>query len=346
MKKLKVGVLGATGSVGQKFVELLADHPWFELTVVAASERSAGKNYAEATKWFMSLPMPKKAAGLKVEKCEPVLDCELVFSGLDSAVAGEIEENFAQEGYLVVSNAKNHRLREDVPLLIPEVNSDHLDLIKKQPYGKGGIITNPNCSTVGLALALKPLKDRFGLKSVQVTTLQAVSGAGYPGVASLDILDNVVPYISGEEEKIQVETRKILGSFADGKVLPADLVISASCNRVPVLDGHLECVTVKLAKKAQGEDLIQVWEEFRSVPQELRLPMAPVAPICYFRAENHPQPRLHRNLDKGMAVSIGRLRECPLLDYKFVLLSHNTIRGAAGGAILNAELYCRQFLNF
>lgn len=340
--KIAVGILGATGSVGQKFVQLLAGHPWFEVTALAASERSAGKTYREAVRWFLSTPIPEDLAGMRIAECEPGLPCRIVFSGLDASVAGEIEERFARAGTLVVSNAKNHRWDDHVPLLIPEINPGHLEMTRQQPYGKGAIITNPNCSTTGLAMALKPLHDRFGLTKVMVVTLQALSGAGFPGVASLDITDNVLPFISGEEEKVQSEPLKILGTYRDGRVQNLELPISAHCNRVAVLDGHLECVSVSLRKPASPEEIIDAWNTFSSEPQSLKLPMAPAQPIRYFHEPNFPQPRLHRDLDKGMAVSIGRLRACPVLDWKFVLLSHNTVRGAAGGAILNAELMVKK----
>lgn len=342
--KIPVGILGATGAVGQKFIELLANHPWFEVTALAASEQSKGKNYKEAARWFMATPIPELVADMPVESCEPNLPCKVVFSGLDASVAGEVEENFAKAGYIVVSNSRNHRFDPYVPLLVPEVNSDHLEQVKYQQFGKGMIVTNPNCSTIGLVIALKPLLDTFGIEAVHVVTMQAVSGAGYPGVASLDILDNVVPYISGEEDKVEREPLKIFGTHSDGQIEACQMQISAQCTRVPVLDGHTECVSIKLKNKASKEQIKSVWQSFKSTPQELNLPMAPLHPVYYFEEENYPQAKLHRNLDKGMAVSIGRLRECPLFDYKFVLLSHNTIRGAAGGAILNAELMVQRGL--
>lgn len=364
--KIPVAVLGATGSVGQKFIELLADHPWFEIHALGASERSAGKPYHEAVNWFMQRPIPQKIARMTVCDCHSAAvrqaapEVKIAFSGLDSSVAGEIETEFAQAGIAVISNSRNHRMDEDVPLLIPEVNSDHLDLVPTQTT-KGCIVTNPNCSTIGLVMALKPLYDAFGLEAVNVVTMQAISGAGYPGVPSLDILDNVIPYIGSEEEKMESEPLKILGTLekkAPGEVAQSqsstgenfqgagqevrirnlDLPISASCNRVAVLDGHLECVSVKLREKVAPEELIMAWKSFTAQPQSLRLPSAPMQPIHYFQQENYPQPKLHRNLEAGMAVSVGRLRPCHIFDYKFVVLSHNTIRGAAGGAILNAEL--------
>jgi aspartate-semialdehyde dehydrogenase len=338
MQKIPVAILGATGSVGQKFVQLLSNHPWFDIVAIAASERSEGKSYREAARWILADELPSRVAGMPVQACEPNLGCRIVFSGLDSRVAGEIEERFARAGYIVVSNAKNHRWDPKVPLLVPEVNGEHVEMIRTQPYGKGAIVTNPNCSTTGLVLALKPLLDRFGLEAVSVVTMQALSGAGYPGVASLDIVDNVIPFIAGEEEKVQTEPLKILGL--------KHLIISAQCNRVAVLDGHTECVSIKLSNHAEPAEIIAAWESFSAEPQRLQLPMAPEKPIYYFTECNYPQPRIHRNLDKGMAVSIGRLRKCELLDYKFVLLSHNTIRGAAGGAILNAELMVKKgFIN-
>jgi len=337
-KKITVGVLGATGSVGQKFVQLLADHPWFEIASLAASGRSAGMPYQEAVAWLGPSAMPEGMARMNVQACEPDLPCRLVFSALDAGVAGEVEQKFARAGYIVVSNARNHRLDPDVPLLVPEVNSDHLAMVEHQRFGGGMIITNPNCSTIGLVIALKPLADAFGIRGVSVVTLQALSGAGYPGVPSLDILDNVIPFIRDEEEKMQAEPLKILGDYSNGSVTNADLRVSAQCNRVGVADGHLECISVKLANGASRQDLRDAWQHFRGEPQRLKLPMAPLKPIYYLEGESFPQPRLHRNLDKGMAVSIGRLRECTVFDYKFVAVSHNTVRGAAGGAILCAEL--------
>ncbi len=336
--RINVAVLGATGSVGQKFIELLSNHPWFKVTEVAASEKSAGKLYKDAVNWILSSSLPGEVANLTVKECEPTLKSKLVFSGLDSSVAGGIEEAFAQKGYYVVSNSKNHRMDKNVPLLVPEINADHLKLVKTQSYNGGCIVTNPNCSTIGMVLALKPLEDAFGLEAVNVVTMQALSGAGYPGVASLDIIDNVVPYISGEEPKLESEPLKILGKFDGDKIVNNEIKISAQCNRVAVLDGHTECVQVKLKKKASLEEVKNAWKNFSAEPQKLNLPTAPVNPIYYFEEDKYPQPRIQRNLDKGMAVSIGRLREDPLFDFKFVVLSHNTNRGAAGGAILCAEL--------
>lgn len=345
--KIAVGILGATGSVGQKFIELLEDHPWFEIKALGASERSSGKKYKEAVNWFMTKDLPEKIGNMPVFDCKPGIgfDCKIVFSGLDSSVAGEIETDFAKAGYIVVSNSRNHRMDKDVPLLVPEINADHLELVKNQKYGKGFIVTNPNCSTIGMVMALKPLYDTFGLEAVNVVTMQALSGAGYPGVSSIDILDNVVPFIGGEEEKMETEPLKIFGSYSASGIINADFKISASCNRVAVSDGHLESVSVKLTNEASPEDIINTWNTFKAEPQALDLPMAPKRPLQYFVENKYPQPRLHRLLEKGMAVSIGRLRKCNLLDYKFTVLSHNTVRGAAGGAILNAEiLYKKGYL--
>lgn len=343
-KKIPVGILGATGMVGQKFVELLSNHPWFEIVALAASERSQGKKYGDAMKWMMASSISPSLANMPVNACIPNLPCKVVFSGLDSEVAGEIEATFAHAGYIVISNSRNHRMDPTVPLVIPEVNGDHLELIKKQKFSQGMIVTNPNCSVIGIATALKPLTDRWDIEKAHVVTLQAVSGAGYPGVPSFDILDNVIPFISGEEEKVQTEPLKILGSLQNGKILPHPMNISAQCNRVAVMDGHMACISVKFKHPAQAEEIIQAWQSFSRDPQAMQLPMAPIQPIVYFHDEKHPQPKLHRHLDKGMVVSIGRLRKCPLFDWKFTILSHNTIRGAAGCAILNAELMVKKGL--
>jgi len=337
-EKIHVAILGATGSVGQKFVELLANHPWFEIKELCASDKSAGKKYKKAVDWFLTSPIPAKVGEIIVQKCEPTSKSKVIFSGLDSSVAGEVETEFAKAGYKVISNSKNHRMDEDVPLLIPEVNADHLELIKTQKYGKGFIVTNPNCSVIGLVLALKPLLDNFGLEAVNVVTMQAISGAGHPRVVNLDIDDNVIPLIRGEEPKVEVEPLKILGSLATNKIKFNDFKISAQCNRVNVTDGHTECVQVKLKKKTTAENIIQIWKKYSSIPQEFKLPLAPVHPIHYSHEDSFPQPKHQRNTDKGMTVSIGRLREDSIFDFRFVILSHNTVRGAAGGAILCAEL--------
>ena len=338
LQKIPVAVLGATGSVGQRFIQLLENHPWFEVKEVAASERSAGKPYKEAVNWVQSTPIPESVKDLTVKQCEPGLESKVTFSGLDSSIAGEIETALASNGYSVISNSKNHRMDNDVPLLVPEINPDHLELIKSQKYNGGLIVTNPNCSTIGMVLALKPLADAFGLEQVNVVTMQGLSGAGYPGVSSLDIIDNIIPFIGGEEPKVESEPLKILGEFDPAGIKNVDIKISAQCNRVGVIDGHTECVQVKLRKKASIDEVKEVWRNFFAEPQKLKLPFAPEKPIYYFEEDKYPQPRIHRNIDKGMAVAIGRLREDKLFDYKFIVLSHNTIRGAAGGAILCAEL--------
>ena len=348
MKRIKVGVLGATGMVGQRFIQLLESHPWFEVTEVAASERSANRPYAEVMqgRWKIEGDIPSRAAKLTVKECTPDLDCRLCFSALDANVAGPVEEEFAQAGYVVSSNSRNHRMDPDVPLLIPEVNAEHLDIIplQKKRWGSDGyIITNPNCSTIGLVMALTPLYKRFGIDKILVTTLQALSGAGYPGVPSLDIIDNVVPFIGGEEAKVESEPLKILGSLNGGQFVFADIQISASCTRVNVKDGHLESVSVGLTKKASPDDLIKSWEEYNPLITN-ELPSAPIPPIIYRREDDRPQPRRDRDEGKGMSCVVGRLRKCAILDYKFFVLSHNTIRGAAGAAILNAELLYKKGL--
>lgn len=336
--KIPVVILGATGSVGQKFIELLSDHPWFEIKELAASESSAGRKYKDAVDWFLPKPMPQQIENIIVKKCEPTLDCKIVFSGLDSSIAGEVETDFAKNGYVVISNSRNHRMDKDVPLLIPEINPDHLALIKRQSFKYGFIVTNPNCSTIGLSLALKPLIDNFGVEYVNVITMQAISGAGNPKKVKLDIEDNVIPFIKGEEEKVETEPLKIFGDLNLDGISFADLKINAQCNRVNVTDGHMETIQVKLKKAASKNEIISSWEKFSSEPQKLKLPSAPNYPIHYFDEDNFPQTKVHRNIENGMATSIGRLRVDQFFDYKFVVLSHNTVRGAAGGAILCAEL--------
>jgi len=338
----RAGVLGATGIVGQRLVKMLANHPWFELTAVSASERSSGKTYAEASRWHLDTPIPREARDLVVQSIEPTLDCDFVFSALDSSVAGEAEEEFARAGYPVVSNSRNHRMDPDVPLLIPEVNASHLDAIRVQQsqrgYTTGFIVTNPNCSTAGLVLVLKPLADIFGLERIFVVTLQALSGAGYPGVASMDIHGNVVPFISGEEEKLETEPQKLLGRWDGRRFVDAGLGLSAHCNRVPVLDGHLECVSISMKKIASTEEVREALRSFQVDAEIASLPSALRNPIEVLDEDNRPQPRRDVNAGNGMAVVVGRVRECPLLDIKLTLLSHNLVRGAAGAALLNAEL--------
>ncbi|MBN2454265.1 aspartate-semialdehyde dehydrogenase, partial [Candidatus Woesearchaeota archaeon] len=340
MKKIPVGILGATGMVGQRFVELLENHPWFEVRELAASERSAGKTYEEALggRWKLSADIPEYARKMKVKACKPNLDCKLVFSALDSSVAGEIEAEFAKSGYIVSSNSKNHRMDEDVPLLIPEVNADHLALVEAQKKKTSGfIVTNPNCSVIGLVLALAPLQQEFGIEQVIVITMQALSGAGYPGVASMDIADNVVPFIGGEEDKVDTEPLKLFGKLESGKIKFSGIKVSSACNRVNVSDGHLESVSVKLRKKPTIAELKKAFSSFNPL-KSLKLPSSPENPVVVLDEEDRPQPRRDRMREKGMASAVGRIRPCQVLDYKFVVLSHNTIRGAAGAAILNAEL--------
>jgi aspartate-semialdehyde dehydrogenase len=349
-KKFRAGVLGATGLVGQRIVSLLAHHPWFELTEVAASERSSGKTYAEAVRWHLDAPIPAAARDLVVKGLAPSLECDFVFSALDSSVAGGAEEDFARAGYPVVSNSRNHRMDPDVPLLIPEVNAAHLDAIplqqKNRGYDTGLIVTNPNCSTAGLVLVLKPLAEAFGLEKIFVVTLQAMSGAGYPGVASIDIQGNVVPFISGEEEKMESEPQKLLGKWNGERFVDAGLGISAHCNRVPVLDGHLECVSVSLKKIASLQEVREALREFEISSELASLPSALRNPIVVLEEQDRPQPRRDVNAGNGMAAVVGRVRECSLLDVKLTLLSHNLVRGAAGAAMLNAELLAaRGFLN-
>lgn len=345
MSKIPVGVLGATGMVGQRFVQLLADHPLFELTAVAASERSAGQRYGEACHWLLPTLLPEKAAALTVQPIEPGLDCRVVFSALPSSVAGPVEDEFAGTGYAVCSNAAPHRMAPDVPLIIPEVNADHTALIdhqRRQRGWKGLVVTSANCSTTQLALALKPLQMAFGLRKVLVVTMQAISGAGYPGVPSLDILGNVVPYIGGEEDKMEVESRKLLGHLRDGGIAAAEMVVSAHCNRVPVRDGHMECISVEYEAKPSVEEARVVLEAFRGADPAQRLPSTPEQPIVVRRENDRPQPVRDVDAGQGMSVVVGRLRPCSLLDQKFVLLGHNTVRGAAGGSIHNAELLVAQ----
>jgi aspartate-semialdehyde dehydrogenase len=339
--RIPVAVLGATGSVGQRFVQLLEHHPWFRLHEVIASERSAGKTYGEAADWRLDTLLPRDAASLAVKSLGAELESRLLFSGLDSSVAGDAEEHYANRGCAVVTNAKNHRMDADVPLLLPEINAGHIAAIEEQRKhrpGGGYIVTNSNCSTMGLALAIAPVERLCGIEHLFVTTMQAVSGAGYNGVASYAILDNVIPYISGEEDKIETEPQKILGRWDGQRFVPAPFRISAQTNRVPTIDGHLMTIALKLRRAASREQLIEAMRAFRGEPQELGLPSAPEHPIHYIDAPDRPQPRLDRDRDRGMSVSVGRLRPDTILDYRMVALVHNTIRGAAGAALLNAEL--------
>jgi aspartate-semialdehyde dehydrogenase len=347
MERRKVGILGATGMVGQRFIQLLSNHPWFEIAWLAASDRSAGKTFGEACRWKLDTPLPAKIAAMTVQPNTPE-GCvgelpKIIFAALDSDIAKELEPKFAAAGCAVISNSSAFRMVTDVPLVVPEVNADHLALIETQSWRKesgGYIVTNPNCSAIGLVLALKPLEERFGIESLFVTTMQAVSGAGYPGVPSLDILGNVVPFIKNEEEKMQEEVGKLLGQIAGNHIEMLDAKVSAHCNRVAVEDGHTECVSIKLKKKATREEILAAWGEFAPLRGE-HLPTAPDQPVEFDDSVDRPQPRLDRMRGNGMATTVGRLRECTLLDWKFVLLSHNTIRGAAGAAVLNAEILAR-----
>lgn len=349
MERRKVGILGATGMVGQRLIQLLHQHPWFEITWLAASNRSAGKRYEDACRWKLDTPLPARLAAMTLASNLPAETSagelpRIIFAALESDVAHDLEPRFAAAGCAVISNSSAFRMTSDVPLVIPEVNPDHLALIEHQSWRKesgGYIVTNPNCSAIGLALALAPLERRFGLEGLFVTTMQAVSGAGYPGVASLDILGNVIPFIKNEEEKLHEEVGKLLGALSVNHIAMLDAKVSAHCNRVAVEDGHTECVSIKLKKSATHDQILAAWSEFaplHAIHEGLDLPSAPAEPVVYMDAIDRPQPRLDRMRGNGMAVSVGRLRPCSLLDWKFVALSHNTIRGAAGAAVLNAEI--------
>jgi len=349
MASIPVGILGATGAVGQQFIALLADHPWFKVEWLGASQRSEGKPFREASAWRLPNRLPDAIASKVVEAAVPGNAPKLMFSGLDSSVAGEIEAAFAQAGHLIVSNSKNYRMEATVPLLIPEVNSDHLGLLDAQGAArgwKGRIVTNPNCAVVVIAMSVAPLRQ-FGLRTTMVTTMQAISGAGYPGVASWDILGNMIPYIGGgEEEKVESECNKILGSLSRSKsqIDYHPVKVSATTTRVAVPNGHTASISVGLEQKPDPEAILDAWKSFKGRPQDLGLPSAPPQPILYLSELNRPQPALDVNRDGGMTVTVGRLRRCPLFDYKFVALGHNTIRGAAGAAVLNAELMHREGL--
>ena len=338
MKKYRVGILGATGTVGQRFTQLLEDHPQFEITALAASDRSAGKRFSEACAWKLPGSIPASVRDIVVQPIEPPLECDLVFSSLPSSVARETEEAFARAGYPVISNSSSYRMDEDVPLLIPEINADHLGLIEKQRQNRGFtsgfIVTNPNCAVVSFAPPLAALHRKFGVESVIVTTMQAISGAGYPGVASMDITDNVFPYIAGEEPKVETEAQKILGDFVDGAIRKADFTVSAQCFRVNVIDGHTASVRVNLKQTATLEEVVDAMKTFPS----LDLYSSPARFIDVTDEPSRPQPRLDRDNGNGMTITVGRVFPDNIYDYRFVALSHNTVRGAAGCAVLNAEL--------
>lgn len=338
MEKIPVAILGATGTVGQKFIYLLENHPTFEVIELVASPRSAGKKYADACNWKQDRPMPIGIMNLQVKTTEENLESTILFSGMDASIAGEAETTYAKKGHVIISNSKNHRMDKDVPIIIPEVNPDHFKLTTSQPY-KGAIITNSNCSSMFIAMVLAPLYRNFGISWVQVSTMQAISGAGYPGVSAMDILGNVVPFIGGEEEKVETESQKILGTIDNNKIKDADFIISAHCNRVPVFDGHTENLTIKFQKEVTVEKVKEVLKNFKGIPQEKNLPSAPTFPIVIFEEENRPQPARDALLDKGMVTSVGRVRKDNIGDIKMTIMGHNTIRGAAGAAILNAETY-------
>ncbi|HEX4956519.1 MAG TPA: aspartate-semialdehyde dehydrogenase [Thermoanaerobaculia bacterium] len=340
-RRLRAAVLGATGAVGQTFLRLLADHPWFEVGALIASERSAGRSYGEAVRWLGPGPLPAAFAGLPVLPPETVPDCDLAFSGLDTAAAAEIEPRLAAAGLPVISNAGAFRMDPTVPLLVPEVNAEHAHRVRAQATWPGFLVTNPNCSVVGLVMAAKPLADAFGLEALQVTTLQAISGAGYPGVAALDVLGNVLPWIGNEEEKLETEPQKILGRLAGDGFQLAEMRISAQANRVPVVDGHLLSMSLRFGRRVAIDEVRRALDGFGQPLASLALPSAPARALALCDGPEEPQPRLHVGLGAGMTVSLGRLRHCPIEDVRLVALVHNTIRGAAGGAILNAELLWR-----
>jgi aspartate-semialdehyde dehydrogenase len=354
MERHNVGILGATGMVGQRFIQLLADHPWFNITWLAASDRSAGKTYAEACAWRLDTPLPTRIAQMVLQPNTPEGSApatsgsdlpRIIFSSVDAPIARDLEPRFAAAGCAVISNSSAFRMSPDVPLVVPEVNADHLAVIETQATRRtsgGYIVTNPNCCAIGLVLPLAPLQARFGIEKLFVSTMQAVSGAGYPGVASLDILGNIIPYIKNEEEKLQEEVAKLLGASSNNGFQPADLALSAHCNRVAVIDGHTECISIKLRKPATHAEILEAWSDFQPLHGKglngLHLPSAPLFPVEYAPEEARPQPRLDLMRGDGMTTTVGRLRPCTLFDWKFTLLSHNTIRGAAGAAILNAEI--------
>jgi len=341
VKKRKVAVLGATGTVGQRFISLLADHPWFELCALTTSDRNAGKRYGETVRWHLAEALPERAAGMRLEPTREEVDAEICFSALPAEAAEEWEAPLARAGHHVFSNVKTHRMDPDVPLMIAEVNPDHAAALERQRSDRGwsgSIIANGNCSAIHFTLAVAPLHRAYGIERAIVTTMQALSGAGYPGVASLDAVDNVVPFIATEEEKLVEESQKFLGSWDGERFVPAHFVMSAQCNRVSVRDGHTEAVSLSLRGAPSAEDVRDCMRAFRGRPQELQLPTAPHRPILVREEPDRPQPVLDRDAERGMASVVGRVREDPVLGVKFVVLGHNTIRGAAGASVLNAEL--------
>lgn len=340
-RTLKVAILGATGTVGQKFIRLLQGHPWFKITELLASDRSAGKTYLEATRWSEEGIVPKDVAGLRLRDDAKGLDADVAFSAMPGGQAGPVERDLAKQGLAVFTNARDLRMEPDVPLVIAEVNPDHLGLVETQrrrQKSEGFVVANGNCTAIVLSMALKPLADSFGLKRASVVTMQSLSGAGYPGVPSLDATENVIPYIGGEEEKVETEPTKFLGRLRDGAIEPASFAIAATCTRVPVLEAHTEAVSVELAKKPKPEAVLDAWRNFSGEPQRLKLPSAPASPLVVHETPGRPQPRLDRDLGKRMSVSVGSLRQDTVLGWRFVCLGSNTVRGAAGGSILNAEL--------
>ncbi|OQY36658.1 MAG: aspartate-semialdehyde dehydrogenase [Spirochaetaceae bacterium 4572_7] len=338
MNKIPVAILGATGTVGQKFIYLLENHPMFEIKELIASPRSARKKYIDACNWKQNRPIPSNIANIVVKTTEAELESKILFSGMDASVAGEAEVAYANKGHVIISNSKNHRMDKDVPIIIPEVNPEHFEITKLQPY-KGAIITNSNCSSMFIAMVLAPLYKNLGIEWVQVSTMQAISGAGYPGVSAIDILGNIIPFIGGEEDKVETESQKILGSIDGSIIKDANFIISAHCNRVPVFDGHTENLTIKFKTKTTVDEVKSILREFKGIPQEKDLPFAPKNPIVVFDADDRPQPALDAFFDKGMVTSVGRIREDKIGDIKMTIMGHNTIRGAAGAAILNAETY-------
>ncbi|MDQ6717127.1 MAG: aspartate-semialdehyde dehydrogenase [Gemmatimonadota bacterium] len=341
-KRIPVAILGATGAVGQTFIRLLANHPWFEIAELAASERSAGKRYGDASKWLEGDFPAAKILDQRVIACDPgVVRSAIVFSALDSSVAGDVELAFARAGKMVLSNAKNHRMDVDVPLVIPEVNGDHLALLAEQRRKRGwsgGIITNANCSATVAAMALAPLHEAFELKQAFLMTMQAVSGAGYPGVPSLDIIGNVIPYIADEEPKLEKELGKLLGTLRDDEIVPADFVVSSHTNRVPVEHGHTICMTLAFKKKASPEAALDALRSWKGCAATMDLPSRPAHPVIVSDLPDRPQPKRDVNAGGGMSVTVGRVRKDPILDIRLVASGHNTVRGAAGGSVMNAEM--------
>lgn len=345
MPKVQVAILGATGMVGQRFIQLLRGHPWFEVTTLIGSERSAGRTYGEACRWVIDSEFPEELRGAPVQSIDAPIDAPLVFSALPSSVAGPVEERLAADGHIVCSNASSHRMAPDVPILIPEVNPDHLALLEVQREKRGwsgAIVTNPNCTSTPITMAFRPLLDAFGIRKAIVVSMQSLSGAGYPGVASYDATDNVIPFIGGEEPKVETEPLKMLGTLRDGQIVPASFAISAHCNRVPVLEGHTVCVSVALERQASTEEVIAALRGFQALPQKLNLPTAPLHPLIVRDEPDRPQPRRDRGIGWDMPTVVGRVRPCPIFDYRLVVMAHNTVRGAAGGSLLNAELMVQQ----